>query len=173
MYKKALTGTLLLVTAFALQADPAVYRDGQLTIPEGAVVSESGNAYFTDITLGLDADGNFTITGADTNQLVHVGDVEALVMESFPVQVSLAVSGTLSVPCKELLPPAIAMKGNTFNVVLAESNLGPAESCITIVEPFDTTIPLDVEGLPAGTYEVDVNGVSATFTLEMDNTPVE
>ena len=35
--------------------------------------------------------------------------------------------------------------------------------------PFEDTIPLDVYDLPAGAYTVDVNGVTNTFTLDVDN----
>ena len=51
-------------------------------------------------------------------------------MESFPLQISLAVSGFLSAPCVELLTSAIFFADNQFAVVLAETTLGPAESCI-------------------------------------------
>jgi len=35
--------------------------------------------------------------------------------------------------------------------------------------PFEEIIPLEVYGLPAGTYTVNVNGVQGTFDLEVDN----
>jgi hypothetical protein len=35
--------------------------------------------------------------------------------------------------------------------------------------PFEESIPLDVAGLDAGTYTVIVNGVEASFTLDIDN----
>ena len=172
MYKtirKTTTGALLAVAPLFLQAEPAVYHDGQITIPEGAVIMGEDNSYFTDITLGLGADGKFQVTGATSNSLVFVDNVDVSVLGPLPVQVSLAVSGNLSVPCVELLNPAVSREGNTFTVVLAESNLGPAESCIAVLEPFETTVDLDVAGLPAGDYTVEVNGVSTEFTLDMDN----
>jgi len=36
--------------------------------------------------------------------------------------------------------------------------------------PFEEVIPLDVAGLHAGTYIVDVNGMMESFTLDVDNT---
>ena len=54
-------------------------------------------------------------------------------------------------------------------VVLAETKLGPAESCIAVTDPFETSVTLDVLDLPAGTYTVKVNGVTAEFTIDMDN----
>ena len=37
--------------------------------------------------------------------------------------------------------------------------------------PYEETISLDVYGLLAGTYTVDVNSVRDTFTLDVDNKP--
>lgn len=164
--------TALAVASLSAQADPAVFRNGVMTIPEGAIVSGTGGNYYTDIRLAMNEDGSLSVTGATANSLVSVDTVDVQVMESLPMQVSLAVSGNLSVPCVELLDPAISYADNTFTVILAESNLGPAESCIAVLEPFDTTVSLDVAGLAAGTYNVDVNGVSAEFTFDTDNSPL-
>ena len=90
-------------------------------------------------------------------------------IESFPVQVSATVSGNKSVPCVNLLPAAVSRKDSVFTVVMAETVLGPAETCIAVLEPFETSVSLDVLGLSAGTYTVIVNGVSAEFTLDSDN----
>jgi hypothetical protein len=140
-----------------------------MTISEGAVITDGSNSYFRDITLAYDGNGGLIITGANSMPLVQVDSVDILVMESFPVQISAAVSGNLSVPCVQLLDPAVSFMGNTFIVVLAESTSGPGESCIALIEPFETSIPLDVLDLPAGTYTVDVNGVVSDFTLDVDN----
>ncbi|MEK9183870.1 MAG: hypothetical protein AAB890_02250, partial [Patescibacteria group bacterium] len=37
--------------------------------------------------------------------------------------------------------------------------------CAQVITPFEKKILLDVAGLAAGTYTVNVNGVTATFTL--------
>lgn len=159
----------LALTAIPVIAEPAIFTKGKMTIPEGVVVGEGNKAYYTDITLSYDGEGALFITGAKAMPLVQVDTVDILVMESFPLQVSAAVSGNLSVPCVELLSPAVSYSNNTFTVVLAESTLGPAESCIAVIEPFETSIALEVLDLPAGTYTVDVNGITAEFTFDMDN----
>jgi inhibitor of cysteine peptidase len=41
--------------------------------------------------------------------------------------------------------------------------------CTQALVPFEESIDLDVRGLPAGTYTVDVHGETATFTLDVDN----
>jgi len=38
-----------------------------------------------------------------------------------------------------------------------------------VTDPFETSVTLDVLDLPAGTYTVKVNGVTAEFTFDMDN----
>lgn len=168
-----LAGTGMLL-AQAATAQTAIYRDGALSIPAGAVVQDDGKAlYYTDIVLEAEADGQFRVAQADAKPLVAVESVEALILESFPVQVRIAVEGYKSVPCVELLPPAISRKDNTFTVALAESELGPAQSCIAIIDPFEISIPLDVVGLEAGDYTVIVNGVETEFTLDIDNTPLQ
>ena len=44
------------------------------------------------------------------------------------------------------------------------------DACSQAVVPFEETVALDVEGLPAGTYTVVLWDTSETFTLDMDNT---
>jgi hypothetical protein len=43
------------------------------------------------------------------------------------------------------------------------------QACTEALVPFEEVISLDVRGLDAGTYAVDVNGVRDTFELAMDN----
>ena len=100
---------------------------------------------------------------------VLIENIEIMITKSFPLQVSVAVEGIKSVPCTELLNPAVSYADNTFTVVLAETKLGPAESCIAVTDPFETSVTLDVLDLPAGTYTVKVNGVTAEFTFDIDN----
>jgi len=40
-----------------------------------------------------------------------------------------------------------------------------------LIEPFETSVPLEVAGFPSGLYTVDVNGQQAKFTFDMDNEP--
>jgi putative hemolysin len=44
-----------------------------------------------------------------------------------------------------------------------------SDICTTALVPFEEVVPLDVLGLPAGTYTVTAGEQSATYTLEMDN----
>ena len=167
--------TFIFVVSLAAQmagAQPATFSDGTLLLPQAALIDESNPVYYLDVQLADNGDGTLSVVGGEQQNLVSVDTVDILIMESFPVQVSASVSGNLSVPCVELLPAAVARKENVFTVVLAESVLGPAESCIAVIEPFTESVSLDVLGLSAGTYTVVVNGVEAEFTLDTDNGPL-
>ncbi|NKB34421.1 MAG: hypothetical protein GKR91_15120 [Pseudomonadales bacterium] len=160
---------ILLVNLHTLQAQPAIYMENMLTVPQGAVLDADNPAYYNDIQFNNTGGGNFQLVTAQTANLVSVDTVVINIMESFPVQVSLTVTGNKSVPCVESQTPAIGRQDNLFIVVLAETTLGPAESCIAVLDPFETTFSLDVVGLTAGTYAVSVNGTEAEFTLDVDN----
>lgn len=152
-----------------VQAEPAIYKEEVLMIPSGAVITTDDQSYFRDIRLVRESDGRFQVISASSRNLATVEVVEALILESFPVQVNLQVRGYKSLPCVGFEETAISQTGNRFDVVLAETKLGPAETCIAVIDPFETNIPLDVRGLSAGTYTVNVNGVESIFTLLVDN----
>lgn len=98
----------------------------------------------------------------------NVGSIDILILESFPVQVNVVATGTLPDGCTEIDQVLAERKGDTFDVTITTSRPAGAKCTLAIV-PFEETIALDVAGLEAGTYTVDVNGVSRTFTLDVDN----
>jgi inhibitor of cysteine peptidase len=59
--------------------------------------------------------------------------------------------------------------GNTFTVTI--TTLRPTDKmCAAMIVPYEKSYALnDVVGLKAGTYTVNVNGVSETFELTSDN----
>ena len=106
--------------------------------------------------------------------MVLVESIEILILESFPVQVHVLVKGSLPDGCTEVVQinQRRDLENNTFWVEITTVRPTNVEYTMKDV-PFEDTIPLDVYGLPAGDYTVDVNGVSGTFTLYMDNVPQE
>ncbi len=97
-----------------------------------------------------------------------VEEVSIVFLESFPLQVQVAVSGYLPNPCSWVEQVSVDRSEQLFSVrILRGSNAG--EICIQVEEAFEESIPLDVYGLPAGEYTVDVNGVRASFTFTQDN----
>lgn len=146
-------------------AQTATFQDGVLTVPHAAVLKTDGVDYFADIKLRADDDGRFELLEADPRSLVNVESIVVNVLESLPIQATVVVTGNKSLPCTKLLEPGIFMAEGSFTIALAESKLGPAETCISVIDPFETSISLDVSKLMSGTYSVSVNGVSSTFVL--------
>ena len=102
-----------------------------------------------------------------TISLTSVDEIDILILESFPVQINVITSGNFPNPCTEISEVLQEKEGNTFFITI-KTYRSPG-FCIQVLAPFEETIPLEVYGLPAGTYTVDVNGVQGTFDLEVDN----
>jgi inhibitor of cysteine peptidase len=101
-----------------------------------------------------------------------VESIEILILESFPVQVHVVARGNLPDGCTSIDQITEERDGETFRVTITTTR--PADQmCTQALVPFEETIALDVYGLPAGTYAVDVNGATDTFTLDIDNVPPE
>lgn len=97
-----------------------------------------------------------------------VESIGIMVLESFPVQVHVNVTGYLGDGCTTLGDIDTMQEDDTFLVNITTQR--PTEAmCTQQLVGFEENVALDVAGLPAGTYTVDVNGVTDTFTLDMDN----
>ncbi len=103
----------------------------------------------------------------DRGQAV-VNGVDVLVMESFPVQVSIVAKGDLPDSCTTIDQVITQRNDDGFRVAITTFRQ-PEQLCTQALVPFEETVPLDVAGLPAGTYPVIVNGVQESFTLDVDN----
>jgi inhibitor of cysteine peptidase len=109
----------------------------------------------------------------DKNQVpgtAQVDSIDILILESFPVQIHVVAKGHLPDSCTTVGEIAEERDGDTFRVTIATTR-PEGKSCAQVLTPFEETIALDVYGLDAGTYTVDVNGVTGTFTLDIDNVP--
>lgn len=96
-----------------------------------------------------------------------VTKIDILILESFPVQVNVIVRGEFPDSCTEINKVTIIHEGDTFFISISTSR--PYDKCVDGIIPFEEVIPLNVIGLPAGIYTVDVNGVIGTFELQIDN----
>ncbi len=106
-----------------------------------------------------------TVTG-----MARVEEIDLLMMESFPVQVAVVARGYLPDGCTDIdeINQTFDEETNTFFVEI--TTVRPTDAmCTEAIVPFEERISLDVHGLPAGTYTVDVNGVTDTFTFDVDN----
>ncbi len=98
----------------------------------------------------------------------QVEQVEVRLMESFPLQAAAVVRGALPDACTTISGVEVTRRDNLFAITLSTER--PADAvCAQVLTAFEKNVPLDILGLPAGTYTVEANGVQTTFTLDVDN----
>ncbi len=98
----------------------------------------------------------------------NVESIQILLLESFPVQVNARMRGVLPDGCTTIDQITTDKSGNNFTITM--TTFRPADAvCTEAVVPFDEVVALDVLGLDAGAYNVTANGVSGSFTLDVDN----
>ncbi len=99
----------------------------------------------------------------------NVDSVQIMILESFPVQIQVVAEGYLPDGCTEIDKITTEREKNTFNVNITTKR--PKDAiCTQAIVPFNETIPLEVQGLKAGNYTVNVNGITGSFELTVDNT---
>ena len=97
-----------------------------------------------------------TLTPGDsqpTRGQAVVDSIDVLIMESFPVQVSVTALGNLPDGCTQIDEVISQRTDNAFRVAITTLRQ-PSAACTQALVPFEESVPLDVAGLPAGTYEV-------------------
>lgn len=105
-------------------------------------------------------------------ELAAVESIEIQILESFPVQVQALVRGYLPDSCTRLGVLSQERIDANFRVTIPMER-DASHTCPSVIAPFEQTVALDVSGLSAGFYNVDVNGVEAFFQLSQDNASVE
>lgn len=132
-------------------------ENGQLKTTETLLSGESDSPDKGDNNTGKFIYGNATVESIDI-----------MVLESFPVQIKVNARGYLPDGCTKIDEITKEKKDNTFSVGI--KTVRPADTfCTQVIVPFQEVISLDVYGLKAGIYTVDVNGVNGTFELVIDN----
>ena len=109
-------------------------------------------------------------TDTPVQQEANVDSIEILILESFPVQVNVRARGDLPDGCTTIDSVDTAQNGTSFTITITTLRQ-TGELCTEALVPFEETISLDVLGLSAGTYAVNVNGINGSFTLQVDNDP--
>jgi inhibitor of cysteine peptidase len=100
----------------------------------------------------------------------NVQNIKIVSLESFPVQVQVIAEGYLPDGCTEIEKIKTEREGNAFNINISTKRPKDAV-CTQVIKNFTETIPLEVQGLKAGNYTVNVNGVNESFELAVDNGP--
>ena len=118
---------------------------------------------------------DFVVGEAPASQIVgleervYINSIDVFIKESFPVQVSVQVYGDVPDGCTTIKSTAAKLvSDDTFEVHIYTER--PKDvMCTQALVSFSENIPLDVYGLPAGTYTVKVYDVESSFTLDVDN----
>ncbi len=98
-----------------------------------------------------------------------VESLEVILLESFPVQAQVRVSGSLPDGCTELHEISVEQQGQEFILTLTTRRPTGDVACTQALVPFEEVVELDIQGLEAGTYIVIAQDEQATFTLDVDN----
>jgi hypothetical protein len=106
--------------------------------------------------------------GPSGSGLAKVNQVEVVTGPGNPPRYVAVAAGILPDGCTQLGRPTQRVAATTIKITLP---VQPAEgTCSQLATmPFEETIPLRVNGLPAGSYTVEVNGVVASFMLAEDH----
>jgi inhibitor of cysteine peptidase len=99
--------------------------------------------------------------------IADVEEIEIYILESFPVQVNVVARGYLRDSCTEIEEVITRREENTFLIKITTTR--PYDKCAQVIKPFEEVISLDVFGLEAGAYDVEVNGIKDSFELTVDN----
>ncbi|MEN8217424.1 MAG: hypothetical protein ABFS56_13865 [Pseudomonadota bacterium] len=161
------------IAAIAAAVDcMATYHNGQLHVPCIAVTGID-KIYGADLSWhALSNPMLFSVTDVQASSGInkpraHIETIDIVILESFPVQVRVVAKGYFSDGCGRIDQIHTIRAGNSFNITITTRSVG--EACTQALVPFEEVIELNVYGLKAGTYTVDVNGVTDTFKLDVDN----
>ncbi len=156
-----------------------IYRNGKLYIPR--VDTEQQAGHYLDATLQFDSASGMwklldfydAVPPEDISKagLLNPEKLEVIVTDSSPIQVFLKTSVKFGDGCIRYGWINHRRTGNTFEIVMhRDHGIHAAVICAAPVTD-EKVIPLQVYGLPAGTYEYNVNGAhTGTFSLSKDNT---
>lgn len=89
---------------------------------------------------------------------VYLSGMQLFVMESYPVQISLHVSGELPTPC-HTFSYTIAEPNEKMEIHIDAFSLVEDEAiCVQVIQPFEENVTIQMTGQADGLYSVWVNG---------------
>ena len=166
-YLKALIVICGLYFCDALAEEAPSFQNNILKIPRVDAPEQVGK--YQNAEFSLAPDGRWDLLQANEAQWAFIEEIEVKILESFPVQIHVAVVGYLPTPCYRLGPINKRYVDNRFEIAVNMTSPPAGTTCIAVLEPFETAIPLDVYGLLEGIYQVQVNDKSGSFVLNKDN----
>lgn len=155
-------------------ADNPSYQGQVLFLPRVDTPEQAG--LYQNGTMRRNADGTWSVISiqalgeGDLTTLLGIGTVVVHATESVPSAVYLKVSGA-EARCGSWGPEKVHQRrsGSHFDIHISTS-LPSLSTCPAMMYSYRITVPLDVYGLPMGTYTFSVNGVRrGMFTLQRNN----
>ena len=115
------------------------------------------------------SDEGSTETRHYSNAIVE--EIEIIMSDSFPVEVDVVAKGYIGNDgCWDIDGVITEKENNIFYIdIITLRDRTPLGECTQDMQPLEELIPLDVYGVEAGVYEVNVNGVLGSFELYQDN----
>lgn len=104
----------------------------------------------------------------DLGERAIIESVDVLILESFPLQVRISITGSLPDGCTTVYNAESTREDNRFSVRIFTLRDRDA-MCTQALVPFKVSVPLDVFGLSAGSYRVMVYDFITEFTFTQDN----
>jgi inhibitor of cysteine peptidase len=88
------------------------------------------------------------------------------VEEDDPICVEVVINGYLPDGCTTLEEILVEREGQTFTLEVITQRAEGDVACTQAIVPFEEIVTLDVTGLPAGAYAVNLRGYTDSFNLE-------
>ena len=111
---------------------------------------------------------------ADPDEGLIIDELYVILMESLPATGAVVVRGYLADGCTNIVDMSMMIDEDAglFEVTLGTYR-DPDAMCTMALVEVEEVVELPILGLPAGTYTVEVNGITTTFELAVDNVFVE
>ena len=89
---------------------------------------------------------------------IYIDSADLLIMESYPVQISLHIVGNLPTPCHEFKSSVSQPDAKNRIYVAAWSESDPTAICAQVLQFFEENVGIPMAGVADGTYSVWLNG---------------
>ena len=147
----ALVLTLALISACAPALDAPVTSPPADNSSNGGIVPPQQN-WTPPESPYAPSKGDETLQRAD----VTIDSVDLLIMESYPLQFSVKIVGSLPTPCHQLRVKYDGLDAEDNVRVSVYSVVDPNAVCIQVISPFEIYFPLG--SFPSGHYNLIING---------------
>ncbi|MHB1317598.1 MAG: hypothetical protein ACYCYF_03160, partial [Anaerolineae bacterium] len=141
----------------------ALETDG---MPDGEYKVTVGE-FELSLVLGAPETSAVPASGALGNLLLRpavVEDVQVTVREADPVRVSVSVTGYYPDGCTTF--HGVTQSVVDTRIMLTVTTERPRDAmCTQAIVPYSETVEVDTEGIPSGTYTLEVNGLEQEITL--------